>query len=74
LGSDREILIGHTVIPSGIGYSIGVRSGLLGHIIDTFGNILDTRTVNVSDEDYEETYFQNIEVKAPGIIMRQKVN
>jgi len=72
LGNDRDIKAGQIVVSKGLSASMGVRSSLLGHIIDIFGNILDDRLVNIDEN--ESVYYQNIEVKAPGIIMRQKVN
>lgn len=71
LGDDREIKAGQIVVCKSLTPTIAINSSILGHIIDIFGNILDNRPVLNNNE---EIYNQHIEIKAPGIVMRRKVD
>jgi proton translocating ATP synthase F1 alpha subunit len=70
LGDDRFVKSGHFVITTGFGANIPVSKKLLGKVINPLGDI-------ISENNDEKIIFKcraDINVKAPGIITREKVN
>jgi F-type H+-transporting ATPase subunit alpha len=72
LGDDFDIKPGHAAALDETGPTIPIKSALLGHIIDPFGNILDD--TEVVEDPSEPVYYPTIEFKAPGIVTREKVS
>lgn len=68
-GCCRGIEEGHVVKRSGRIASINVGEGMLGRVVDTFGNPIDGKG-EISGEKFE----MPIERKAPGVLFRQPVN
>jgi F-type H+-transporting ATPase subunit alpha len=69
LGDDRHILAGMPIMLTKSGIRIPVSTELLGRVINPLGEILDGMDNVVSNQ-----YTANINIKAPGIIYREKVN
>jgi F-type H+-transporting ATPase subunit alpha len=87
-GDERFVKVGDKVRPRGNIVAVNVGVGLLGRVIDPLGNPLDNPQnpleINNSPKDsllvdyYMGTivqgYLRPVEIKAPGIIVRQSVN
>lgn len=69
LGDDRNIKTGDLVIGSGSGLYVPVSKKLLGRIINPLGEVLDGGL-----PIDEISVYADINMKAPGIIYRQKIN
>jgi F-type H+-transporting ATPase subunit alpha len=69
LSGEDLIVPGFIVIRSKKLFNFPVSSQLLGRVIDTYGNPID----NGSSLKYK-SLLRNVEIKAPGIISRYKVN
>ena len=67
LGSYRSVGEGDLVVKADNLISIGANTGMLGRVVDIFGNAIDGGDDLVYDELYP------IDIKAPGIIERQSV-
>jgi proton translocating ATP synthase F1 alpha subunit len=69
-GPDNLVSQGDRVIGSGKLVTVPVGSSLEGHVVDSLGNIID----NSEQVDIQPvTTFNQIDVKAPGIITRQSI-
>lgn len=87
-GNERLVKVGDKVRPKGNIVSVNVGIGLLGRVIDPLGNILDNPDrplmINNSPKDKKyrdyyigkhiQGYLRPVEIRAPGIIVRQSVN
>jgi len=69
LGDDRYVLAGSLIMRTRSGVRIPVSTELLGHVIDPLGQIIDGTGEIASDQ-----FTANINIKAPGIIYREKVS
>lgn len=69
-GNERFIRQGDVVVRTGQLISVSVGAGLLGHVIDPLGNLLD----EVVSSSLGSSETRRIEVKAPGIIARHSVH
>jgi len=69
LGDDHYISAGDAVMRTRSGVRVPVSTDLLGHVIDPLGQIIDGTNENISNQ-----YTANINIKAPGIIYREKVS
>jgi|SwirhisoilCB3_FD_contig_41_388352_length_2013_multi_5_in_0_out_0_1 F-type H+/Na+-transporting ATPase subunit alpha len=69
LGGDRGIKTGDMIITTGAGLFIPVSKKLLGRIINPLGEVLDGGS-KIDDI----TVYADVNMKAPGIIYRQKIN
>ena len=69
-GSEREVKQGDYVFRTQNIVSIQTGAFLLGSVIDSVGNVIDGTKVEYNAEDVDD---QLVDVKAPGIIVRQSV-
>jgi F0F1-type ATP synthase alpha subunit len=69
LGEDRNIKTGDLILATKSGLYVPVSKKLLGRIISPLGEVLDDK-----DKISEISAYANINMKAPGIIYRQKIN
>ena len=69
LGEDRNIKTGDLILATKPGLYVPVSKKLLGRIISPLGEVLDDK-----DKISEISAYANINMKAPGIIYRQKIN
>jgi F-type H+-transporting ATPase subunit alpha len=69
-GSEREVVQGDYVFRTQSIVSIRTGAFLLGRVVDSVGNVIDGEPFSFADEDTSE---QLVDVKAPGIIVRQSV-
>lgn len=69
-GSERDVKQGEYVFRTQNIVSIQTGAFLLGRVIDSVGNVIDGSKFEASAEDIDD---QLVDVKAPGIIVRQSV-
>jgi len=69
-GDESQVMEGDEVFGTGNILELPVGPELLGRTIDPLGNVLD----DGEDLNYENMTWSGLEIKAPGIILRQSVN
>lgn len=69
-GPEREVIQGDYVFRTQSIVSIRTGAFLLGRVVDSVGNPIDGEPLSFSEEDTSE---QLVDIKAPGIIVRQSV-
>ncbi len=69
LGSDRFVTQGDTVERCNSIVNVGVSFDLLGTVVDSLGNRIDSDDKNLSSG----VEFRSVDIKAPGIVSRQSV-
>jgi F-type H+-transporting ATPase subunit alpha len=73
-GSENSISEGDIIIRTGTTIQTRVGRSVLGSIVDPFGNVIWNSLYSNLDYYKYDILFRNIEIKAPGILSRKRIN